>query len=197
MWSSCGTTLADWVVSSLCQKSRVIDIPICSWSLECFLCQLINWHFFTAVHLSWNVEHGIELFQPSGFWFVTRNMSHRARRAHCSGEFGPMWRLPKEYLVESELLYGMYMCQPRARDQQSILLKAHWSFDILLIIPSQINQARQAATSRTSCSSVTSDYIKNLGTWCNCLSGRKVIHPKSKQNKANKTLVEKVHKSRW
>ena len=148
MWSSCGTTLADWVVSSLCQKSRVIDIPICSCSQECFLYKLINWHFFTAVHLSWNVDQSIELFPPSGFWLVTRNMSHRARRAHCSGEFGPMWRLPKEYLVESELLYGMYMCQPRARDQQSILLKAHWSFDILLIIPSQINQASQAATLR-------------------------------------------------
>ena len=138
MWSSCGTTLADWVVSSLCQKSRVIDIPICSCSQECFLYKLINWHFFTAVHLSWIV---------STIWVLVGDQEHEPQ-----GKTGTLFRRIRSHVTIAKRIPGrigvMHMCQPRARDQQSILLKAHWSFDILLIIPSQINQARQAATLR-------------------------------------------------
>ena len=56
---------------------------------------------------------------------------------------GHKWWSTKEYMVEWDKACCTYICQqPRARDQESILLKAHWSIDIVSFIPSQINQAR-------------------------------------------------------
>ena len=97
----------------------------------------------SALVLKCGPEHWI----VSTIWVLVGDQEHEPQ-----GKTGTLFRRIRSHVTIAKRIPGrigvMHMCQPRARDQQSILLKAHWSFDILLIIPSQINQARQAATLR-------------------------------------------------
>ena len=143
MWSSRGTTLAYTV---LCHLSvRVHDYWYSNFFTATNCLQPFSINISPLVLPTCRRMWSIALFQPSGFWLVTRNMSQRARLAHCSGMVTcddrqkNTWSNRTNHVAECTNI-----CQPRARDQQSILLKAHWSIDIVNY--SVTNQSRQAAT---------------------------------------------------
>ena len=143
MWSSCGTTLAYTV---LCHLSvRVHDYWYSNFFTATNCLQSFSINISPLVLPTCRRIWSIALFQPSGFWLVTRNISHRARLAHCSGMVTSDDRQKNTWSNRTNRVAECTnICQPRARDQQSILLKAHWSIDIVNY--SVTNQSRQATT---------------------------------------------------
>ena len=119
MWSSRGTTLAYTV---LCHLSvRVHDYWYSNFFTATNCLQPFSINISPLVLPTCRRMWSIALFQPSGFWLVTRNMSHRARLAHCSGMVTSddrqknTWSNRTNHVAECTNI-----CQPRARDQQSI-----------------------------------------------------------------------------